>query len=82
METFSLMMAGSDDWLTLEDAANYLAKSPHWLYQNRERLRIPHTRIGKTYRFKKSQLDEWISASGRNQSTLPGRKGDIRKILL
>lgn len=82
METFSLMMAGSDDWLTLEEAANYLAKSPHWLYQNRERLSIPHTRIGKTYRFKKSQLDEWISASGRNQSTLSGSKQNIRKILL
>lgn len=82
METFRLMMAGSDDWLTLEEAANYLAKSPHWLYQNRERLRIPHARIGKTYRFKKSQLDEWIGASERNKSSLSGRKERIRKILL
>ena len=67
METFSLMMAGSEDWLTLDEAAAYLAKSSHWLYQNRMKLRIPHSQIGKTYRFKKSQLDDKTHAHSLTQ---------------
>jgi len=82
METFSLMMAGSEDWMTLEEAACYLAKSPHWLYQNRMKLRIPHTQIGKTYRFKKSHLDEWIRDLAKNQAALSGKRENLKKITL
>ena len=82
METFTLMMAGSEDWLTLDEAATYLAKSSHWLYQNRMKLRIPHSQIGKTYRFKKSQLDEWIRDSAKNQTALSGKRENLKKITL
>ena len=82
METFSLMMAGSEDWLTLDEAAAYLAKSSHWLYQNRMKLRIPHSQIGKTYRFKKSQLDEWIRDSAKNHTSPSGNRSNLKKISL
>ena len=36
MYTFNLHMAGSDSWMSVKEAATYLGKSAHWLYQNRE----------------------------------------------
>jgi len=53
-------MAGSDSWMSVKEAATYLGKSAHWLYQNRERLQIPCTVIGGSLRFEKSRLDDWI----------------------
>jgi excisionase family DNA binding protein len=60
MYTFNLHMAGSDSWMSVKEAATYLGKSAHWLYQNRERLQIPCTVIGGSLRFEKSRLDDWI----------------------
>ena len=55
MYTFNLHMAGSDSWMSVKEAATYLGKSAHWLYQNRERLQIPCSVIGGTLRFEKSR---------------------------
>lgn len=61
MRSFSLLMAGSSDsWMSVKEAAQYLGKSTHWLYQNRERLKLPAVAIGGTYRFEKTALDRWI----------------------
>lgn len=62
MHGFNLIMAGSDDsWMSVKEAAQYLGKSTHWLYQNRERLKLPAVAIGGTYRFEKAALARWIS---------------------
>jgi len=70
MYTFNLHMAGIDSWMSVKEAATYLGKSPHWLYQNRERLQIPCTAVGGTLRFEKSRMDDWISSRSQIQ---PGR---------
>jgi excisionase family DNA binding protein len=72
MYTFNLHMAGSDSWMSVKEAATYLGKSAHWLYQNRERLQIPCTVIGGSLRFEKSRLDDWIDnrSQARLNSTL------------
>ena len=67
MYTFNLHMAGSDSWMSVKEAATYLGKSAHWLYQNRERLQIPCTPVGGTLRFEKSQLDDWLSTCGQGK---------------
>lgn len=67
MYTFNLQMAGSDSWMSVKEAAIYLGKSAHWVYQNRERLQIPCTAVGGTLRFEKSRLDDWISSRSQAQ---------------
>ena len=82
MYKFNLMMAGSSDWLSLEEAAEYLGKSAHWLYQNRVRLGIPHTRVGGTYRFQKAQLQEWVEQRSIAVPSSHLAKKTLRKITL
>ena len=49
-----------DEILTTPDAAKYLTKSTTWLYKNREAQGIPHMRIGKELRYRKSALRRWM----------------------
>ena len=78
MYSFKMIMAGTDSWLSVKEAAAYLGKSTHWLYQNREPLQIPSTSIGGSIRFEKSQIDEWIL--NRSQVRTKGLKSS-RQIL-
>ncbi len=77
MYTFSLMMAGSDEWLDVAEAAAFIGKSKHWVYQNRIREGIPHRRIGGSLRFHREELKTWIQEStnrrkfSRDKSSIP-----------
>ena len=82
MYAFKLLMAGSDSWMSVKEAATYLGKSPHWLYQNRERLQIPCTPVGGTLRFEKSRLDEWISNRSQIQPSRLTRQQSMTKVSL
>jgi len=44
-------------WLTTHEASAYLGKTPKWLRENTLLLDIPHMRVGRQYRYKKSDLD-------------------------
>ena len=82
MYLFKIIMAGTNSWLNVKEAAAYLGKSTHWLYQNREPLQIPSTSIGGSIRFEKSRLDEWIL--NRSQVRTKGLKssGQILRVKL
>lgn len=54
-------LVANSPWLTLNDAASYLSKPPSWMYDNAQRLGIPHTRLGREYRFRIDLLDEWLT---------------------
>jgi excisionase family DNA binding protein len=80
--TFNLIMAGSADWMSVEEAAEYLRKSTHWLYQNRVKQGIPHVQVGGTYRFHKSQLDEWLKTRTTQVHSATIARKPVRKISL
>lgn len=82
MYIFKLHMAGSDSWMSVKEAATYLGKSPHWLYQNRERLQIPCTVVGGTLRFEKSKLDEWIFNHSQIQPSRLTRHQSVTRVSL
>lgn len=56
----------SDNWISLEEAANYLGIKVvtlrNWLKRGNG---IPANRIGKLWKFKKAELDLWVR-SGRS----------------
>ncbi len=66
---------GSSERLTLEEAAQYLRKSPSWLYRNRERLSIKGHKIGGCWQFYRDDLDTFIdsTASGTDSYSRPSR---------
>lgn len=52
-----------DKWISIEDASNYLGVNKdtirNWIKKDTE---IPAHKIGKKWKFKKSELDEWIKS--------------------
>ena len=82
MYKFNLHMAGSDSWMSVKEAATYLGKSPHWLYQNRERLQIPCTVIGGSLRFEKTQLDDWIRNRSQTRFSRTAKSQSVTRVSL
>ena len=53
-----------DRWIGIEEASDYLGVTKdsirNWI--KREELSIPAHKIGKLWKFKKSELDEWVKS--------------------
>src|SRR4051794_22887251 len=50
-------------WLTIDEAAKYLALGKTLLYDLAKTNKIPASKVGKQWRFDKASLDAWVSAS-------------------
>lgn len=52
-----------DRWIGIEEAANYLGVNKdtirNWIKKD---IKIPAHRIGKLWKFKKSELDIWVKS--------------------
>ena len=59
-----------DEWIDIEEAATYLAIPVRTLYRLAQRGQLPATKVGRTWRFKRSRLDEHL-AGGAAGALLP-----------
>jgi excisionase family DNA binding protein len=50
-----------EPYITLAEAAAHLGVKRSWLY-NRQDLGIPKYRVGRTLRFRVSELDAWMES--------------------
>jgi hypothetical protein len=55
-----------EKWVNSKVAAEHLGKDAEWLTSNAGRLKIPHTRLGRQFRFKLTDLDKWMSENSTN----------------
>ena len=55
------METNSERWIKLGEAAAHLHVSKSLLYQKGQALGIPRARLGSKYRYKKSELDAWLT---------------------
>ncbi|MFI5291275.1 MAG: GAF domain-containing protein [Candidatus Limnocylindrales bacterium] len=62
---------GHDDWIGIEDAAAYLAIPVRTLYRLAQRGQVPASKVGRTWRFKRTILDDHLAATA-------GRPPDAR----
>lgn len=51
-----------DRWLSVDDVAAYLGVRRETIYKWIERKQMPAKKVGRLWKFKKDQLDEWINA--------------------
>lgn len=58
--------ANVDNYISLEEAAEYLNIKPVTLRNWIKKTNIPTRKIGKQWKFKRSELDEWVN-SGKAQ---------------
>ena len=69
------MTDAESEILTLEEVAVYLKAGKRTVYRLAQKGEIPAFKLGGTWRFRRSELDQWIAASINENETKPkGRK--------
>lgn len=53
-------MNTGDELLTVQEVANYLKKSPSWVYRRLRDGELPAHKVGGTWRFSQRALERWI----------------------
>lgn len=53
-------MSINEKWLSVEEIADHLGISKETVYRWLERGKIPAHRIGKLWKFKASEVDDWV----------------------
>lgn len=56
-------------WRSVEGIAEYLGVSKETIYRWLDRKKIPAHRIGKLWKFKPSEVDEWVMSGGASTTS-------------
>ena len=64
----------NEKWLTVKDVAEYLQLSPDQIYRLAQQGRIPASKVGARWRFKRENIDRWMEEQrvGTQASTRQG----------
>lgn len=66
----------TEPWLSVEQIAEHLGVTRDSIYRWIERKGLPAHRVGRLWKFKASEVDEWVRAGGsdevESQSVGPG----------
>jgi excisionase family DNA binding protein len=57
-------MTAEERWVGVEDVAKHLGVNKDSVYRWIEKMGLPAHRVGRLFRFKISEVDEWIRAGG------------------
>lgn len=73
-------MAPEEGWVGIEEVAAHLRVAKESIYRWVDSKGFPAHRVGRLLRFKLSEVDEWVTASGRDDSRASpsGRGKDAR----
>lgn len=62
-----------DPWVSVEDVARHLGVSKDTIYRWIEAQRLPAHKVGRFWKFKLHEVDEWVRAGGAAEA---GQKSD------
>jgi excisionase family DNA binding protein len=57
-------MAAEERWVGVEDVAKHLNVNKDSVYRWIEKIGLPAHRVGRLFRFKISEIDEWVRSGG------------------
>ena len=60
MEVFNMSDPKIERWYSLEETADYLGVSKDTIYRWISDKKMPATKIGRQWKFKLTEVDEWI----------------------
>ena len=72
-------MTPEERWVDVDDVAEHLGVNKDSVYRWIEKMGLPAHRVGRLFRFKLSEVDEWVRAGGANEagnSSATGNKTD------
>jgi excisionase family DNA binding protein len=56
----------TEPWVSVDDLARHLGVAKDSVYRWIERKGLPARKIGKLWKFKLSEVDEWVRTGGAN----------------
>ena len=56
------------EWMTVQDVADYLKLGKTKIYQYVQKGRIPGYKVGGQWRFNRIEIDDWIRSGRSNKS--------------
>ena len=67
-------MTTTEPWASVEDVAKHLGVAKDSVYRWIEARKLPAHRIGRLWRFKLSEVDEWVRAGGAQEDDGGGQQ--------
>ena len=64
----------TDTWLTVKEVAQYLKLSTDLIYKLAQQGKIPASKVGAAWRFKKEKIDQWMDANENRHQRRVRRK--------
>lgn len=65
----------SERWLSVEEIAEHLGVSKDTIYAWINKKRMPAHRIGRFWKFKVDEVDEWVRSGGAADTEKSEKKG-------
>jgi excisionase family DNA binding protein len=62
-----------DRWLSVDEIAAYLGIKRDTIYKWIERKNMPGKKVGRLWRFKQDEIDEWVNAGRAAEPDEAGR---------
>lgn len=63
-------MSTEERWVGVDDVAAHLGMAKDSVYRWIEERRLPAHRVGRLFRFKLSEIDEWVRQDNEGEKTL------------
>ncbi len=64
-----------DPWVSADDIAAHLGVAKDSVYRWIEERRLPAHRIGRLWKFKRSEVDAWVRSGGAGQNSTESSEG-------
>lgn len=68
----------AEPWVSVEEVATHLGVAKDSVYRWIEVRRLPAHKIGRLWKFKLSEVDEWVRMGGADANDTSGRDGGAR----
>lgn len=69
----------NERWLSVSEIADHLGVSKDTIYRLLDNRKIPAHRIGKFWKFKEKEVDDWVMAGKAANKNFSSNKGKQRK---
>lgn len=64
-------MTAEERWVGVEDVAAHLGVNKDSIYRWIDKMGLPAHRVGRLFRFKLSEVDEWVKSGGAGEAGSP-----------
>jgi len=68
-------MTAEERWVGVEDVAKHLGVNKDSIYRWIEKMGLPAHRVGRLFRFKISEIDDWVRVGGASEASDKSAKG-------